>query len=142
MKHRRAHALRRRYGRADAGGSSRIPALDALGEDGLMTFWSVYQRSGPRLAQHLFGRKFPGFTNVAGSLGGYASNRATAMHCEREGDAHGAEIYNGIADGIARRLSAEAREITLPEQTLEAIRNAVRGERFQTERAILKGWKR
>ncbi len=138
---RRGRALRRRYGHTGAGANV-IPELDSLGEDGLMTFWSVYHRAGPNLAQHLFGKRFPGFTRAAGSLAGYASNRATAMSCAGRGDAHGAEVYNSIADGIARRLPAEARDFVLPAQTKEAIRNAVRGERYQTERAILKGWKR
>lgn len=136
----RGHALRRRYGHA--GAADTIPELDSLGEDGLMTFWSVYQRSGPNLAQHLFGERFPGFTNAASSLAGYASNRATAMMCAARGDASGAEAYNSIAAGIVRRLPAQARAVKLTEQTREAIRNAVTGERFKTERAILKGWKR
>ena len=115
-----------------------IPALDALGEDGLMTFWSVYNRSGPRLASHLFGEKFPGYTKAAMDLGHYASNRATAMACERRGDPDAAEMYDGIASRIAAKLPAPAQNVTLPPQTLEAIRHAVRGERMQTERAILK----
>ncbi len=145
MKRRRGSALRRRYGHTQGGRT--IPDLDSLGQDGLMTFWHVYHRAGPRLAQHLFGKKFPNYTRAASSLAGYASNRATAMSCAARGDQSGAEMYNGIADRIARDLPAEALEIAgrpgmLPAQTREAIKHAVTGERFQTERAILKGWKR
>lgn len=107
-----------------------------------MTFWSVYHRAEPRLAEHLFGTRFPRFTNAAQKLANYASNRATAMMCAGRGDQSGADMYNSIADRIARELPPEARGITLPEQTREAIRNAVPGERMRTERAILKGWKR
>jgi hypothetical protein len=141
MKRRRGMALRRRYGRSAKAGNT-VPALDALGEEGLMFFWSVYHRAGPRLAQHLFGEKFPKFTNAASSLASYASNKATALACAKRGDDQGADMYNGIADRIAQKLPARARDIVLPEQTLEAIRNAITGERMQTERAILKGWKR
>lgn len=69
-----------------------LPTLDALGEDGLMTFWSVYHRAGPKLASHLFGEKFPKYTTAAMDLAHYASNRATAMQCEKRGDEHGAEV--------------------------------------------------
>jgi hypothetical protein len=137
----RRSALRRRYGRA-GGGSGTIPQLDALGEDGLMTFWAVYHRAGPKLAEHLFGTRFPGFTTAAGSLAGYASNKAAAIACARRGDQHGADVYNGIAAGIARRLPAQAHNVELPAQTVSAIRNAVRGEAGKTARAILKGGSR
>lgn len=136
-----SRALRKRYGRSVAGSAS-IPALDALGEDGLMTFWSVYHVAGPKLAEHLFGRRFPGFTNAARALANYASNKATAMACARRGDANGVAVYEHGAKLSFDRLPEEARSVVLPAQTREAIANAVRGERYQTERAILKGWKR
>lgn len=119
-----------------------IPALDSLGEDGLMTFWYVYQRSGPKLARHLFGEKFAGYTNAASSLAGYASNRATAMACARRGDKQAAELYDSIADGIAKRLPAQARHVSLPPQTIEAIRDHKRGERYPTVKAILRELRR
>lgn len=133
--------LRRRYGRAGMR-SATIAELDALGSDGLMTFWSVYHRAGPRLAEHLFGRRFPNYTKAAGSLAGYASNRATAMTCAARGDRDAAEMYNGIADRIARELPQEAREMPGMSAVREALKTAVTGERMKTERAILKGWKR
>lgn len=130
--------LRKRYGRSESGPCT-IPALDSLGEDGLMSFWAVYHRTGPTLAEHLFGKRFPGFTTVASSMAGYASNRATAMMCEKRGDASGAALYNSIAYGIARRLPPWVREITLPAQARDAILNHVAGEAYRTRRAILKG---
>ena len=138
----RRRGLHRRYGHSKSAGYVTLPQLDSLGEDGLMTFWHVYHRAGPNLALHLFGERFPGYTTAAGSLAGYASNRATAMVCAARGDEHAADVYNSIASNIAKRLPAQARNVILTDHIRAAIRDYERGERYRTEKAILKGWKR
>ena len=121
-----------------------IPDLDAMSEDELMTFWSVYHRAGPKLAEQLFGRRFKDFTNAASALANYASNRATAMACARRGDEHGKEIYEHAMRLSFDRLPREAFEIAghpgwLSAHTREALKRAVRGERHATVKDILRG---
>lgn len=83
-----------------------VPNLDGMSADDLMAFWSLYNRPSRKDAERLVGRR-KGFTTIVGSLAGYASNKATAMHCRERGDIQGATVYETIADSIYARLPAD-----------------------------------
>jgi hypothetical protein len=87
-----------------------IPNLDAMHKDELMDFWMRYQNRQKRAdAAALIGDRRPGYTVIAGSLGGYASNKAAAISCRLSGDIQGAMVYESICDGIYDRLPADLR---------------------------------
>ena len=74
-----------------------VPNLDAMNETDLMKFWNKYQNCTKRSeAEELIGDRRPGFTNIAKSLGAYASNKATAISCRTRGDISAAQVYEKI----------------------------------------------
>lgn len=86
-----------------------IPNLDAMTADELMSFWGRY-RFGERAAcAELIGDKRKGYTLLAGNLGAYAINKATAMACRVRGDIPAALIYEKICDHIYDDLPDDCR---------------------------------
>lgn len=83
---------------------SNIPNLDAMTEEDLMAFWKRYSRPTRKDAEALIGDRRKGFTTVAGSLAGYASNKATAMRCRKNGDVLAAQVYETICENIYNDL--------------------------------------
>ena len=76
----------------------------------LLGFWVKYQRNGKRAdCAELLGGRFPGYTVVAGDLGAYAANKATAIRCRLEGHVDRAMVYEDICDRIYQGLPDRAR---------------------------------
>jgi hypothetical protein len=87
-----------------------IPNLDKMTQDELMDFWMKYQNIGRRKdCEALIGDRRPKYTVIAGSLGAYAVNRATALGCRSRGDVRAAETYEGICEIIYEKLPLDCK---------------------------------
>jgi hypothetical protein len=81
-----------------------VPNLDAMSDRELMDFWLVYRSPSRKDAEALIGDRRKGYTGLASSLAGYASNKATAITCRERGDIRAAQIYEQICDFIYEKL--------------------------------------
>lgn len=86
-----------------------VPNLDAMPADDLMMFWMRYRHPTRSDAEALIGDRRRGFTTIAGSLSGYASNKATAMRCRERGDIRAAQVYETICESIYAGLPEDCR---------------------------------
>jgi hypothetical protein len=86
-----------------------LPNLDAMSESELMSLWHATYIGGFTVARFLFPSRPKDYVRTTRSIGGWASNKATAMKCRASGDTHGEEIYENIAASIYRDLPAYAR---------------------------------
>lgn len=88
----------------------RTDRLSAMDERRLMQFWLCSYYFPRVLGAFLFPDRPRGYQSAAGELGGYASNRATALACSDRPEV--AAGYQRIADDLCRdRLPAFARMI-------------------------------
>lgn len=85
------------------------PNLDCRTPSELMAFWHASYVGGWSLARFLFPDRPRGYVAVTGHLGGYASNKATAMTCRERGDIVAAESYERICETIYESLPDWAR---------------------------------
>jgi len=86
-----------------------LPNLDAMSDSELMSLWHATSIGGFTVARFLFPSRPKDYVRTTRSIGGWASNKATAMKCRASGDTHGEEIYGNIAASIYRDLPAYAR---------------------------------
>lgn len=86
-----------------------LPNLDRMNESELMSLWHATYIGGLKVARFLFPSRPKDYVNATRSIGGWASNKATAMRTAASGDAHATEVYESIADSIYRGLPAYAR---------------------------------
>jgi hypothetical protein len=84
--------------------------LDGMNEDELWAIWGRTNSVRPiAFARQLFPLAPKGYVRATKDLGHYASNKATAMMCRRQGAIQSASMYEGIADRIYAKLPEYAR---------------------------------
>jgi hypothetical protein len=84
--------------------------LDGMNEEDLWAFWKKTNSVRPiSFARQLFALAPKGYVRATKDLGHYASNKATAMMCRRQGAIQSALQYEGIADRIYAKLPEYSR---------------------------------
>lgn len=92
-------------------GSPRLPDLDNMNEELLMTFWAGYHRGDKAAVAELFPgwNQREGLKKVVSALANYASNKSAEKACRRRGDETAASNHSASCGMIYAGLPGFAR---------------------------------